>query len=137
MLGLCVQVYCDYIHIFSKAREEHLLHERMVLETLLHHKLYAEASKCRFGRSSVGFLGHVISERCVAVDPRKVVGDAEVVHGRAPLPWPRHTNCCRMFVVRFSETPPLQLRSRPSAAPMPSSRAAQPSSRISTRSKRR
>ena len=44
----------------------------MVLETLRHHQLYAKASKCQFGRSSVGFLGHVISERGVAVDPRKV-----------------------------------------------------------------
>jgi hypothetical protein len=35
------------------------VHVRMVLR---HHKLYAKASKCRFGRSSVGFLGHVISE---------------------------------------------------------------------------
>ncbi len=53
------------------------MHVRMVLETLQHHKLYAKASKCRFGRSSVGFLGHVISERGVAVDPRKVAAVAE------------------------------------------------------------
>ena len=39
--------------------------------------LYAKASKCQFGRSSVGFLGHVISERGVAVDPRKVAAVAE------------------------------------------------------------
>ena len=50
---------------------------RMVLETLRHHKLYAKASKCQFGRSSVGFLGHVISEHGVAVDPRKIAAVAE------------------------------------------------------------
>ena len=77
MLGRFVQVYCDDILIFSKTREEHLAHVRMVLETLRHHKLYAKASKCQFGRSSVGFLGHVISERGVAVDPRKVAAVAE------------------------------------------------------------
>ena len=49
----------------------------MVLETLRHHKLYAKASKCHFGRSSVSFLGHVISEHGVAVDPRKVAAIAE------------------------------------------------------------
>ena len=77
MLGRFVQVYCDDILIFSKTREEHLSHVRMVLETLRHHKLYAKASKCQFGRSSVGFLGHDISERGVAVDPRKVAAVAE------------------------------------------------------------
>ncbi len=53
------------------------MHVRMVLETLRHHKLYAKASKCQFGRASVGFLGHVISEHGVAVDPRKVAAVAE------------------------------------------------------------
>ena len=72
MLGHCVQVYMDDILIFSKLLEDHRRHVRMVLATLRHHKLYAKASKCEFGRSSVGFLGHVISERGVAVDPRKV-----------------------------------------------------------------
>ncbi len=46
------------------------MHVRMVLETLQHHKLYTKEPRCQFGRSSVGFLGHVISEQGVAVDPR-------------------------------------------------------------------
>ena len=49
----------------------------MVLETQRHHKLYAKASKCQFGRSSVGFLCHVISKRGVAVDPLKIAAVAE------------------------------------------------------------
>ena len=81
----------------TRGREEHLAHVLMVLETLRHHKLYAKALKCQFGRSSVGFVGHVISERCVAVDPARSlrlrtqcgVGPARVVHGRAPLRGPR------------------------------------------------
>ncbi len=78
-----MQVYCDDIVIFSKTRQEHLAHVRMVLEKLRHHKFYAKASKCRFGRSSVGFLGHVILERGVAVDPRKVAAVAEWVTPQA------------------------------------------------------
>ena len=105
LIGRFVQVYCDDILIFSKTREEHLVHVRMVLETLRHHKLYAKASKCQFGRSSVGFLGHVISEHGVAVDPRKVAAVAE---------WATPTSCTdvrrfvglanyyRKFVLRFS-----------------------------------
>jgi hypothetical protein len=105
MLGRFVQVYWDDILIFFKTREEHLVHVRMVLETLRHHKLYAKASKCHFSRSSVGFLGHVFSERGVAVDPRKVAAVAE---------WAAPTSCTdvrrfiglanyyRKFVLRFS-----------------------------------
>ena len=55
--GRFVQVYRDNILNYFKTHEQHLMHVRMVLETLLHHKLYAMASKCQFGRSSVGLLG--------------------------------------------------------------------------------
>ena len=62
----------------------------MVLEMLGHHKLYAKASKFLFGHSSVGFLGHVISKRGVAVDPTQGrrccrAGHAAVVNQRVPL----------------------------------------------------
>ena len=92
MLGRFVQVYCDDILIFSKTREEHLVHVRMVLETLRHHKLYAKASKCQFGRASDGFLGHVISEHGVSVDPRKVAAVAE---------WAKPSSCTDSDVRRF------------------------------------
>ena len=53
-----VEVYCDEILTFSKTREEHLVHVRMVLDTLRHHKLYPKASTCpgQFGRSCVSGL---------------------------------------------------------------------------------
>ena len=90
MLGRFVLVHCDDFLIFSKIREEHLVHERMVLETLRHYKLYAKASKCKFDRSSGGFLGHVIAASRSTLarslpsrnGPR---GDADVFHGYAPL----------------------------------------------------
>jgi hypothetical protein len=105
MLGRFVQVYCDDIPIFSKTREEHLVHVCMVLETLRHHKLFAKTSKCRFGRSSVGFLGHVISERGVAVDPRKVAAVAEWATPQSCTDVPRFVglaNYYREFVLRLS-----------------------------------
>ena len=68
-----MQVYCDDI-IFSKTRGEHLEHVCMALEKLIQN--YSKASKCQFGRSSIGFLCHAISKRCVAVDPRKVAAVA-------------------------------------------------------------
>ncbi len=77
MLGQFVQVYMDDTLIFSKTKEEHLVHVRMVLETLRHHKLFAKASKCQFCRSSVAFLGHIISQDGVGMDPRKIAAVAE------------------------------------------------------------
>jgi hypothetical protein len=105
MLGRFVQVYCDDILIFSKTREEHIVHVRMVLETLRHHQLFAKASKCHLIRSSVGFLGHVISERGVAVDPRKVAAVAEWATPASCTDVRRFVglaNYYRKFVLRFS-----------------------------------
>ena len=41
-----VVVYLDDILIYSRTREEHLQHVRIVLKTLRKHKLYAKAKKC-------------------------------------------------------------------------------------------
>ena len=118
------------------------MHMRMVLETLRHHKLYAKTSKCQFGRSSVGFLYHhdVISDRCFAVDPRKVAAVAE---------WATPTSCTdvRHFVVLANYYRKFLLCFSALAAPLTALCSpcaqftwgpAEPlSSRASTRSKRR
>ncbi|CAI7927016.1 unnamed protein product, partial [Closterium sp. NIES-54] len=67
-----VIVFLDGILIFSKSLEEHAQHLRIVLDTLRQHRLYAKLSKCTFDRSSIGFLGHVISSQGIAMDPAKV-----------------------------------------------------------------
>ncbi|KAL0406338.1 UNVERIFIED_CONTAM: Retrovirus-related Pol polyprotein from transposon.6, partial [Sesamum latifolium] len=46
-------------------------------------QLYAKLSKCEFWLKSVSFLGHIISEQGLTVDPRKV---------EAILDWPKPTN---------------------------------------------
>ena len=50
----------------------HILHCHIVLETLRDHKLYANASKCQFGSSSVGFLGPWATASGIGMDPRNL-----------------------------------------------------------------
>ncbi|WVZ75493.1 hypothetical protein U9M48_023539 [Paspalum notatum var. saurae] len=67
-----VVVFIDDILIYSKSEEEHKEHLRIVLTRLREHKLYAKFSKCAFRPKEVSFLGHILSEKGVAVDPSKV-----------------------------------------------------------------
>jgi hypothetical protein len=68
-----VVVFIDDILVFSKTKEEHKKHLRLVLEQLQSNKLYAKFSKCEFWLTKVTFLGHVISAGGVSVDPSKVM----------------------------------------------------------------
>ncbi|GKA61578.1 putative reverse transcriptase domain-containing protein [Tanacetum coccineum] len=64
-------VFIDDILIYSKNKEEHEKHLKTILELLKKKKLYAKFSKCDFWLESVQFLGHVINNKGVHVDPAK------------------------------------------------------------------
>ena len=66
-----VIVFIDDILLYSKSREEHERHLRTVLQMLREKKLYAKFSKCEFWLKQVMFLGHIVSEAGVCVDPQK------------------------------------------------------------------
>jgi hypothetical protein len=65
-------VFIDDILVFSKTKDEHAEHLRLVLQKLREYKLYAKRSKCEFWLKEVTFLGHVVSNVGIAVDPSKV-----------------------------------------------------------------
>jgi len=67
-----VVVFIDYILIYSRTREEHAEHLRLVLGVLREKQIYAKLSKCEFWMDEVQFLGHVISAQDISVDPAKV-----------------------------------------------------------------
>lgn len=67
-----VSAYLDDILIYSKTKAEHVQHLRQVFEKLREHKLYAKTSKCKFGRTSVDFLGHVVSTKGFEMERVKV-----------------------------------------------------------------
>ena len=67
-----VIVFIDDILIYSKSKEEHEQHLRLILELLKNEKLYAKFSKCEFWIREVHFLGHVVNEKGIHVDPSKI-----------------------------------------------------------------
>ena len=71
-LDQCVVVFIDDILIYSKSKEEHENHLRVVLQLLRENQLYAKFKKCEFWLDKVGFLGHIISKEGISVDPAKI-----------------------------------------------------------------
>jgi hypothetical protein len=67
-----VVVYLDDILIYRKTWAEHLQHIQQVLHTLRQHKLYANLEKCSFGMDRVHYLGYIIDQHGVHVDPAKI-----------------------------------------------------------------
>ena len=66
-----VIVFIDDILIYSKSEAEQESYLREILEVLRREKLYAKFSKCEFWLQEVRFLGHVICQDGVKVDPSK------------------------------------------------------------------
>jgi hypothetical protein len=67
-----VIVFLDDILVHSKSEEEHEHHLRMVLQVLREHQLYDKLRKCSFYQRQIHYLGHIISEEGIIVDPEKV-----------------------------------------------------------------
>ena len=67
-----VVCYLDDILIYSKSSEEHEEHVRLVLQKLRETGLYAKLEKCVFHQPRVEFLGYIISNEGLLMDPKKV-----------------------------------------------------------------
>jgi hypothetical protein len=67
-----VVVFIDDIIIYSKSDRDHEEHLRLVLQKLRDNQLYAKFSKCEFWIDKVPFLGHIICNGGISVDPAKV-----------------------------------------------------------------
>ncbi|WMV29843.1 hypothetical protein MTR67_023228 [Solanum verrucosum] len=67
-----VIVFIDDISIYSRSEADHMKHLRIVLQVLKDHQLYAKFCKCDFWLRSVAFLGHIVSDKGIEVDPKKM-----------------------------------------------------------------
>lgn len=84
MLNHFVFVYLDDILIFSKTLKEHTWHMRTVLQRLLENSLFVKAKKCECHLSSVTFLGYIIVQGSIQMNPGKV---SAVLDWPAPDSW--------------------------------------------------
>ena len=70
-MNWCI-VYLDDIIIFSDTKEEHLKRLEAVFQKLSAADLKLKPSKCFFFREEIEYLGHVVSQKGVATNPKKV-----------------------------------------------------------------
>ena len=77
-LEWCI-IYLDDIIIFSKNPDVCITHLEGVFKKLARAGLKLKPSKCEFFKSSLKYLGHIVSKNGTATDPRKI----EAIHN-----WP-------------------------------------------------
>jgi hypothetical protein len=100
-----VVVYLDDILIFTKDLDEHRQITQRVLGRLAEHKLYLRPEKCEFEKTQIEYLGLIIFENRVEMDPVKVAGVAEwpePTSKREVQSFLRFINFYRRFVKDFS-----------------------------------
>jgi RNase H-like domain found in reverse transcriptase/Reverse transcriptase (RNA-dependent DNA polymerase) len=64
--------YLDDILVYSKTASDHQQHVKEVLQRLPDEMLFCKRSKCHFSQQQVRFLGHVVSEKGVAMQQDKM-----------------------------------------------------------------
>jgi len=106
-----VVVYLDDIVIYSRGIEDHVTHLSKVLSRLREYELYVKREKCEFAKAEIMFLGHLIGEGQVKMDPQKIQA---IVEWSAPKSVPELrsflglANYYRRFIEGYSKkTTPL------------------------------
>ena len=74
-----VIIYFDDILIYSQSQSDHIQHVRQVMQKLLDHQWICKLKKCEFATKSIEYLGYIVSDRCIAIDPNKM---------KAVIDWP-------------------------------------------------
>ena len=72
MIGKSVFIYMDDLLVSSNTIDEHIVILREVLDRLRMAGLKLKLKKCDFLKKEIVYLGHVISEEGVMVNPEKI-----------------------------------------------------------------
>ena len=65
-------IYLDNILIYNSDIKQYLQDLREVLEILRKNQLYAKLSKCQFLKKETEYLGFIVSNKGIQVDPKKI-----------------------------------------------------------------
>ncbi|GKA49171.1 putative reverse transcriptase domain-containing protein [Tanacetum coccineum] len=101
-----VIVFIDDILIYSKSKEGHEVHLKLILKLLEKEKLFGKFLKCEFWLQEVHFLEHVVNSKGIHVDSSKI----EAVNNWKPPKTPTEINSFlglagyyRRFIANFSK----------------------------------
>jgi len=72
LLGVILEVYIDDIVIKSAGLDSHLADLRLALERMRRYGLKMNPLKCAFGVSAGKFLGFIIHEKGIEIDPKRI-----------------------------------------------------------------
>ena len=72
LLGKNIEVYIDDMVVKNKEVPDHVEDLRNIFETLREHKLCLNTSKCSFGVRPGKFLGYMVTQRGIEVNPNQV-----------------------------------------------------------------
>ena len=91
MLYITWLAYLDDIIIFGRLFKEHLCRLGNALKRLRSANLKLKPTMCAFGKRSVSFLGHIISDKEISTNPQKL-------NRIQDWPRPRYQNEVRSFL---------------------------------------
>jgi hypothetical protein len=72
LLGIILEIYIDDVVIKSDNMDHHLADLRLVLQKMCRYGLKMNPLKCVFGVSASKFLGFIIHEHGIEIDPKKI-----------------------------------------------------------------
>ena len=77
MQGEWSWIHMDDLLVYSKTFDDHLQHLEETFKRIRERNLFIKIGKCEFAPKSMEYLGHVISNNGIGMDPKKVKAVAE------------------------------------------------------------
>lgn len=74
-----IEVYIDDVVVKSKTRSEHARHLQKVFHLLRKYGMKLNSTKCAFGMSSGKFLGFMVTQRGIEVNPDQIKAVANML----------------------------------------------------------